>query len=211
MSLDFSFHRRKRNFPFPLFGFAATLGLSVLIFIFISGGNDISRLFSISSEDPLTEAFGYILMLSGFLAYMLSLGIISDIKADFKFILYISRFSVFIFLFLAGYFINSSDLPYFINGIFISVILNKILLLIFFFYQKRTSSSYSSRIMMLVTTIQLVPAVYIPYRIFTIGPMTFLSSGITSDVIAKATLAVLVYISLAANSIYILYVNRKVR
>lgn len=211
MSLDFSFHRRRRNFPFPLFGFAATLGLAVLFVLFLYEGNEFLDLFILTVNDSITVSVGYVLMISGFLSYMLGLGLIADIKADFKFLLHLTHFAVFAFVFLTGYFINSTQLDIFISGLFVSIIVKDIFLLIFFLFQKRTSSSYSSRIMMAVTTISLLPAVYITFRIFTIGPLETLGSNLLADMISKILLVVLIYISVSANSLYIQYINRKVR
>ena len=148
MSLDFSLHRRKRNFPFPLFGIAATIGLAVLLLMFLTSGNKFTELFSLNKNDTLIEPIGYVLMISGFLSYMLGLGLIADIKADFKFLLHLSHLTVFTFVFLTGYFISSENITFFINGIFATVIIDNIFLLVFFLYQKRTSSSYSSGVMM---------------------------------------------------------------
>ncbi|HPJ22546.1 MAG TPA: hypothetical protein PLH18_09375, partial [Clostridia bacterium] len=89
MSLDFSTHRRKRSFPFPLFGMAAAAGMAALIFIFLIEGNDIMGLLSFDPSGPYAKPVAYTLMLGGFLAYMLGVGLISDIKADFKFLLHI--------------------------------------------------------------------------------------------------------------------------
>jgi hypothetical protein len=150
-------------------------------------------------------------MIAGFLTYILGLGLIADIKADFKFILQLSHFAVFAFLFSTGYFIGSAQLYIFINALFISLLVKNILLLIFFLFQKRTSSSYASRIMMAVTTISLLPAIYLTYRIFTEGTLEIFGSTLMIDMIAKILFVLLVYISVFANSVYILYINRKVR
>ncbi|MBN1624650.1 MAG: hypothetical protein JXN10_11775 [Clostridia bacterium] len=211
MSFDFSFHRRRRNFPFPMFGFAATIGLTVFLLIFLIEGNNFFDLFTLSVNDEITDSVGYVLMITGFLSYMLGLGLIADIKADFKLILHFTHLAVFAFIFSTGYFIASEQLYIFIYGLFISLLANNTFLLIFFFYQKRTASSYSSRSMMAVTTISIFPAIYITYRVFTAGPLEFLGSSLLADMIAKILLVILAYISVFANSVYILYINRKVR
>jgi len=211
MSLDFSTHRRKRSFPFPLFGMAAAAGMAALIFLFLIEGNDIIGLLAFDSSGPYAKPVAYTLMLGGFLAYMLGIGLISDIKADFKFLLHILQLSVFLFVFLTGYFIESEISSFFVKCLFVSLVAHNVFLIIFFLYQKKTSSSYGSRIMMLITTLKVLPSIYITVRIFSAGVMVFVKSSDLMDLIAKASLLILVFASVSVNSIYILYINRKVR
>jgi len=190
---------------------AAAAGMAALIFIFLIEGNDIMGLLSFDPSGPYAKPVAYTLMLGGFLAYMLGVGLISDIKADFKFLLHLLQLSVFLFVFLTGYFIESEISLLFVKCLFIALVTHNVFLIIFFLYQKKISSSYGSRIMMLITTLKILPSIYIAFRIFTAGVMVFVTSSYLPDVIAKAALLILVFTSVSVNSVYILYINRKVR
>jgi len=114
-------------------------------------------------------------------------------------------------VFLTGYFIESEISLLFVKCLFIALVTHNVFLIIFFLYQKKISSSYGSRIMMLITTLKILPSIYIAFRIFTAGVMVFVTSSYLPDVIAKAALLILVFTSVSVNSVYILYINRKVR
>ncbi|HPJ21677.1 MAG TPA: hypothetical protein PLH18_04920, partial [Clostridia bacterium] len=126
-------------------------------------------------------------------------------------LLHLLQLSVFLFVFLTGYFIESEISLLFVKCLFIALVTHNVFLIIFFLYQKKISSSYGSRIMMLITTLKILPSIYIAFRIFTAGVMVFVTSSYLPDVIAKAALLILVFTSVSVNSVYILYINRKVR
>lgn len=211
MSLDLSFHRRKRSFPFSLFGLAAAIGFAVVIVTHTINKSGFYLLDIQNNNFLFSEVIAYTLMISAFLTFMLSIGLISKLNTDFKFILYITRVFIFVFVFLSGYFIDLPEFSIFIKPAFISIIVYQFLLMIFFISQKRFSSRYSSRIIMILSISYIIPLTYITYRIFTIGFYSFFNTSLLIDTISLIIFAVLFYVSLTVNSIYLIYINRKVR
>lgn len=211
MSLDFSSHRRKRSFPYSLFGFATVLSAAVLLYLFFSSGGTLDEFLSFDFSYIGLTYLGFSMIVLGFTSFVQSLGIISKIKADFRVFLHIARTVSFIGIALAGYFINTQDFPLFAKICIITSLVYSVFLMFFFFNQRKGVSSYGSRTMMIISIFPLVPLAYFAIRIFSNGFEFFINSLSTADFYAKLILLVSVIIKLLMNSIYLIYVNRKVR
>jgi hypothetical protein len=194
MSLDFSSHRRKRSFPYSLFGFATVISAALLLYLFFSKNGTIDRLITLDFNEVEMTYLGFSMIVLGFTSFMLSLGTIANIKADFRIFLHLTRTLSFFGIALAGYFLKTPEFPLLAKICIIASLVYHIFLIFFFFNQKKGVSSYGSRIMMAVSVFPTIPLTYSIIRVFSVGFENLLTSTTGLDYYAKLLLFITIFI-----------------
>jgi len=211
MSLDFSFHRRRRSFPFPVFGLAAAIGWTALIIYYFFDGNSFTALLTFSFNVPVRDYFALGIMISSFLVFMMNIGVISLIRADFRFVLNILSFAMFASCFAVGYTAADSSFSSLVTIALLAFIVYRLLALLYLFLQQRGASGYRSITVIVVSSASILPAAFLIYRIYLSGATQMLESSNALDLTAKGLLLGLTILTIYINSIYMIYINRKVR
>jgi len=210
MSIYFSTHKKKKNFPFALFGFLALLVWTGMFFYLLQKGYTISDLANTSQESEVENIIGFVIIVSSFLLYLLSLGIIREIKTRFKFPLYVFQFVFLGLSAISGYFLSSYVFPELINYLMISAALYYLTLLIYFILQHRVYSRYFSRSIMIISSLPLIPFLFGIYTFITGNSMIFTPNPFSFDNIVVYALLFTMLLYTGANSVYLSYINRRV-
>ena len=210
MSIYFSTHKKKKNFPFALFGFLALLVWTGMFFYLLQKGYTISDLATASQESEVENIIGFVIIVSSFLLYFLSLGIIREIKSKFKFPLYAFQFIFLALSAISGYFLSSYIFPELINYLLLSAALYYFTLIIYFILQHRIYSRYFSRVIMILSSLPLIPFLFGIYNFITGKSMIFTPNAFSFDNIALYALLFTMLLYTGANSIYLSYINRRV-
>ena len=210
MSIYFSTHKKKKTFPFSMFGFIALLVWAGLIVYLWKEGFSLNN-FLINGPSPEeNNIFGFAIIVSSFLLYFLGLGISREIKSKFKFPLYMMQFLFLIISVISGYFLSSIIFLDTIKYFMIVGSLYFITILIYFILQHRVYSRYYSRFIMLITALPIIPFIYYLIRIISGLIISLPSTNFTFDNIAFYTLLFTLLLYNTVNSFYLTYINRKV-
>ena len=210
MSIYFSTYKRKKTFPFSMFGFIALLVWAGLIVYLCRKGFSFNNFLINGLSQEEENIFGFIIIVSSFLLYFLGFGISREIKSKFKLPLYTLQFLFFIISVVLGYFISS---VIFLNTIKYFMILGSLYfftILIYFLFQHRVYSRYYSRVIMLITVLPVIPFLYYLIRIFSGIIISLPSADFTFDNMAFYTLLFTMLLYNTVNSFYLSYINRKV-
>ncbi len=209
MSLYMSAHKKKKSFPFAYFGFAAIVSSIILFFYSMGSGVAVYDFINGSLGQRLPVETGIATVVLPFLLCIFGLGVIKELKAGFKAVLYLLHFVFFILLSVSGYFMGN---PAFEPMMLVSTaagLLYFLLLGIYIFVLNKTSSRYRSLVVSILTVIPVIPlafAFYIeaaePVSIFTMDLSAF-------GRLAGSAFLVSLFIYTLSNSIYLEYVNRK--
>lgn len=210
MSIYFSTHKKKKNFPFSLFGFLALLVWTGFVIYILQKGFSLDDFANAPAGSELNNIIGFAIIVSSFLLYFLSIGINREIKSMFKFPLYATQFIFFSLSAIAGYFFSSDVFSDLIDYLMISAVLYYLILLIYFIIQHRIYSRYYSRIIMIITVLPILPFLYGIYGFIT-GHSLILNAEIFSfDNIIIYALLFTVLLYTFTNSVYLSYINRRV-
>ncbi len=210
MSIYFSTHKKKKTFPFSLFGFVALLVWAGLIVYFWQEGFSLND-FLINGPDPSEKnIFGFSIIVSSFLLYFLSLGISREIKSKFKFPLYVVQFLFLVISAVSGYFLSSVIFEDAIKYFMIVGAFYFITILIHFILQHRVYSRYYSRVIMIITVLPVIPFIYYLIRMISGINIALPSTNFSFDNIAFYALLFTLLMYTTVNSFYLTYINRRV-
>lgn len=210
MSLYMSSHKKKKSFPFSLFGFISLLGSVGLTVYIWQTGTAAADFFGFGPDDSIRSLLGFSLMVFAFLNYFLSLGIAAEIHGKFKFPLYLVQILFFIMIGTTGYFTNDSIFPDLVNYLMATGFAYFLILMIYLIFQRRAYSRYYSIAVMIITCLPLIPFAYGLYRFIAEGSNDFADSFWAFDNIAIYVLLFTMLFYTIANSFYLFYINRKV-
>ncbi|MCK5758144.1 MAG: hypothetical protein KAH14_03550 [Clostridiales bacterium] len=210
MSIYFSTHKKKKTFPFSMFGFATLLVWTGLIVYLWQKGFSINRFLINGPTSDEKDILGFAIIVSSFLLYFLGLGISREIKSKFKFPLYIMQFSFLAISAVSGYFLSSAIFEDTIKYFMITGALYFITILIYFILQHRVYSRYYSRVVMIVTVLPVIPFIYYLIRMISGLRISLPSTNFVFDNIAFYTLLFTLLLYNAVNSFYLTYINRRV-
>ena len=114
MGVYFSSHRKKKNFPYSLFGFLALAVFAGLILYLSISGKSLTGFFTNGPDETITGLTGIALIVMSSLIYLLSIGIVAEIHGKLKSPLYLLQFVYFALAGTSGYFIGTSSFGTFI-------------------------------------------------------------------------------------------------
>ncbi len=210
MSIDFSSFKKKKQFPFFLFGYALLLVWTGLILYLLHNGFSLETFLEFGPDLIQTNAFGFSILISSFLLYLLSLGIIREVKLKFKFPLYIMQFVFFISIAVFGYYLTSARLSDLYNYLMIAGALYHLILLTYLLLQHRVYSRYYSFTALVFSSLPAIPFLYGVY-VFITGAYPGISPDLLNiNNIAKFVLLFTLLLYTVVNSVYLNYINRKV-
>ena len=210
MSLYFSTHKKKKTFPFTMFGFIAILvWTGLIIYLWQKDFSFDSFLINGPTSDE-KNILGFVIILSSFLLYFLGLGISREIKLKFKFPLYLMQFLFLVISAVSGYFLSSAIFEDTIKYFIIIGALYFITILIYFLLQHRVYSRYYSRVLMIVTVLPVIPFIYYLIRMISGLQISLPTTNLTFDNIAFYTLLFTLLLYNTVNSFYLTYINRRV-
>lgn len=210
MSIYFSTHKKKKIFPFALFGYAFLLVWTGLIIYLWQAGFNFSDFFTTWSEKSFVGLIGIAIIVSAFLIFLLSLGIIRELKSKFKFALYLMQFLFLIITCASGYFLDDMIFSDIIKYFFFIGAAYFIILIIYYVIQHKIYSKYYSNTIMIISATPVVPFLYFASKIIA-GSDIVLSRGLMSfDNIALYALLFTMLLYDAVNSAYLSYINRRV-
>jgi len=210
MSIYFSTHKKKKGFPFSMFGYIALLVWTGLIIYLWQKGFSLTTFLSTGLSSEEESIFGFTLIISSFLLYFLGLGIVSEIKSKFKFPLYLIQFLFLVISAVSGYFMSSDIFIDLINYFIIIGAIYFFILIMYFLLQHRVYSRYNSITMIIITSIPVLPFVYCVARIIAGYQIAFTSRYFSFDNIALYALLFTLLLYTIVNSIYLTYINRRV-
>ena len=209
MSIYFSTHKKKKTFPFSMFGFAALLVWAGLIIYLWQKGFTITNFLNNGPTADEKNILGFAIIVSSFLLYFLGLGISREIKSKFKFPLYIMQFLFLVISAVSGYYLSSFVFENIIKYFMIIGAIYFITILIYFILQHRVYSRYYSRVVMIVTVLPLIAFLYY-IVIIVLGNKISFVNNFAFDNIAFYTLLFTLLLYNTVNSIYLNYINRRV-
>ncbi len=210
MSIYFSTHKKKKNFPFALFGFLALLVWTGMVIYFLQKGYTLSDFAAADSGSEVKNILGFVIIVSSFLLYLLGLGINRELKTRFKFPLYVMQFIFLALSAISGYFLSSYAFPELMNFLMISATLYYLTLLIYFLLQHRVYSRYFSKTIMIISSLPLIPFIYGVYNFIAGKSMIFTQEPFSFDNFAIYALLFTMLLYTIANSVYLSYINRRV-
>ncbi|MDX1358247.1 MAG: hypothetical protein R3232_05405 [Clostridia bacterium] len=210
MSIYFSTHKKKKTFPFALFGFIAILFCAGMAIYLMQKGVNISYFTSEGYAVDEMNLVGFAMIVTSFLIYILGLGINREIKTKYKFPLYAAHFIFLGISATAGYFMSSYLFPDLMKYLIITGNIYFAFLIIYFLLQHRIYSRYFSRTIMVLTSLPIIPFLYGVYKLIT-GATLVLSTDVAGfDNIVIYTLLLTMLLYTAVNSVYLSYINRRV-
>ena len=210
MSIYFSTHKKKKTFPFALFGFIAILFCAGMAIYLMQKGFTIRDFASEGYAADDRNLVGFAMIVTSFLIYFLGLGINREIKTKYKFPLYAAHFIFLGVSATAGYFMTSYLFPDLMKYLIITGNIYFAVLIIYFLLQHRIYSRYFSRTIIILTSLPVIPFLYAVYKLIA-GTTLILSTDLTGfDNIVIYTLLLTMLLYTAVNSVYLSYINRRV-
>lgn len=210
MSFYFSTYKKKKIFPFSVFGYLAALVWTGLIIYFLQKGYSVSDLFASGTESNAKDLIGFSIIVSSFLIYFLNIGVTREIKTNFKFPLYLMQFLFLVISAASGYFLTSVILEDLIVFLVIIGTANYLTLIIYFLLQHRVYSRYYSFTVMIISSLPIIPFLYGIIKMIFNSPFKLSGSQFSFDNIALYVLLFTLLLYTTVNSIYMSYINRRV-
>jgi len=210
MRIYFSTHKKKKTFPFSMFGYIALLVWTGLVLYLWQKGFLLNNLLINGPSIEEKNIFGFAIIVSSFLLYFLGLGISREIKSKFKFPLYMIQFLFLVISAVSGYFLSSQIFENTIKYFMIIGVIYFITVIIYFILQHRVYSRYYSRIVMIITSLPVIPFLYYLIRLISGSKISLSSTNFAFDNIALYTLLFTLLLYNTVNSIYLTYINRRV-
>lgn len=210
MSFYMASHKKKKKFPFSIFGFAALVEITALVIYFWQSDLNIDTFFTTGPDQEMKNILGFSLIIYSFLIYFLSLGITGEINGRFKIPLYLTQLFFFIMLALCGYFISEPIFEHLITYTLLLGVFYFLTLTIYFLFQRRAYSRYYSYFIMTITSFPLLSFMLGTYLFLIQGKSGFTSEYFSFDNITIYALLFTMLLYTIVNSIYLLYINRRV-
>lgn len=210
MSFYFSTYKKKKLFPFSVFGYIAVLVWTGLIIYFFNEDYTFSDVIGTGSRTQAINLVGFSIIVSSFLLFFLNLGISREIKSKFKFPLYLMQFLFLLISAFSGYYFISDIFGDLVKYFIIIGALNSLTLIIYFIIQQRIYSKYNSIPIMIISSFPLIPfTIWITKILLTI-PIELSASGLSFDNMVLYVLLFTLLLCTLVNSIYLSYINRRV-
>lgn len=210
MSIYFSTHKKKKTFPFAMFGYTALLVWTGLFLYLWQKGFSFNNFLINGPNADEKNILGFAIIVSSFLFYFLGLGIAREIKSKFKFPLYMMQFLFLTISVVSGYFISSIIFIDTIKYFMIIGALYFITLIVYLALQHRVYSRYYSRIVIVITSLPVLPFLYYLFRLVFGHNIIIASKTFSFDNMVLYTLLFTLLLYNTVNSIYLTYINRRV-
>lgn len=210
MSIYFTNHKKKKNFPHGIFGMLLLLYWAGLAIYLWQTGFSIQELFSGAPESSRAGLLGFSMIISSFLFFFMSLGIARELKVKLKSFLYIILFLQLVMTSFLGYFFNDTLMHELIMYHLAVQTSYFLILSIYFLRQHRVYSRYFSRIIMVISALPLLPNAYFLYKAIAGINFNFTGAFLGFDNMVLYVLLCTMLLYVAVNSFYLSYINRRV-